>query len=594
MQKRSMQYLFLSLTIVSIVATLISIVVVFAPWNEIPLLEAINSGQVTADIRGTDSMGEGSSFQEPMLQITLQNQSYLPLRVVIAQDLTLEGPTGYANVVTLQTEKVLLFPFFSQSRDSFAYSLDYREKFPSRSSEYDIKADATISEELRRTLDTIIALESQDQEVSQLAVWLTSPGVELQQIEQVFGQIPQNIRDEVERIVKHDSAPPRIASDALLWGAPLILLLFTFGFGTLSWRSYARPVIEKSETMPVTKPTPGKKPETGLALRETVPGQVLESPAIDEPQDKLIDYLNFTDSKPYKTGGMAEVWIAWDTRQTPAQKVIVKFPKRVSISTKQTTINFRFDIEREKHQQLDHENIVKIIDSGQCSHPDSKETKPCLIQQFISGWTLKALLNKGAIKNESAILYIAHKWLDTLSYIHDQKIIHRDITLKNVMIDKSGEIYIIDFGNCAAIPLRKDNMSLTDDNGLLSFSTGSYCAPSNIVSRYMPAHDLYSLAVCIYALYGGELIQNNNPLQTHPIISERLQKLQGIPEWIREVLQRCLKGEYKDAFMLKRDLTFQDHYLIEMVKESMALNSQPRPKSSKAKSDQEEGPTNSM
>ena len=52
--------------------------------------------------------------------------------------------------------------------------------------------------------------------------------------------------------------------------------------------------------------------------------------------------------------------------------------------------------------------------------------------------------------------------LDGLSYIHSQKFVHRDIKPNNILIDRSGQLKLADFGVCKAVSGSENSFSLSD------------------------------------------------------------------------------------------------------------------------------------
>ena len=47
---------------------------------------------------------------------------------------------------------------------------------------------------------------------------------------------------------------------------------------------------------------------------------------------------------------------------------------------------------------------------------------------------------------EEIVIFYAVQIIDALGYLHAHKIIHRDLKLENILIDKDGYLTLIDFG----------------------------------------------------------------------------------------------------------------------------------------------------
>ena len=263
---------------------------------------------------------------------------------------------------------------------------------------------------------------------------------------------------------------------------------------------------------------------------------------------KIIDQL--TDWQLLANGGMADVWVAYHNK---LKQVIVKFPRTHNNKVYNEIVKYRFEIEIREHKKLHHRNIVPLIEHGfgqPARHiiPSSQAT-PYLIQPFIDGCTLDKLLDQQQNKrfSDRKIAEIATQILAALGYMHAQQVIHRDLSLKNIMLDKSGQVYLIDFGNSTSI-----NSQNTEVRGLPSIGTAPFYAPQSIGN--VPERDYYALGMLIYAMYGGKLIKGQDDKQVKKAIEEKLDHLTSVPEWRRVVLKRCWNGEYKDSATLSKAL----------------------------------------
>ena len=92
------------------------------------------------------------------------------------------------------------------------------------------------------------------------------------------------------------------------------------------------------------------------------------------------------------------------------------------------------------------------------------------------------------------------KLAEGLDYAHSLKIIHRDIKPANVMLDRSGQPYLTDFGLAR---YESGDERLTRDGSVLG--TPAYMSPEQARggANLTSASDQYSLGVMLYELLCG-------------------------------------------------------------------------------------------
>jgi len=143
-------------------------------------------------------------------------------------------------------------------------------------------------------------------------------------------------------------------------------------------------------------------------------------------------------------GGFGAVYQASD-RRLPGKLWAVKEMSDAIIvdpAEKQRAIR-SFLQEAQLLASLDHSSIPKVIDSF------DHAGKHCLVMEYVDGNTLEALLTaRGQPFTEAEV----RSWLDqlcgALAYLHSRypPVIFRDLKPENIMLDRSGQIKLIDFG----------------------------------------------------------------------------------------------------------------------------------------------------
>lgn len=123
--------------------------------------------------------------------------------------------------------------------------------------------------------------------------------------------------------------------------------------------------------------------------------------------------------------------------------------------------------------------------------------------EYVSGGSLKNLINKIGKLNEKLIRKYLIQILDGLEYLHKMKIVHRDLKCSNILLTSEGNIKIIDFGVSTQILASQSMM----DNQLLSSLKGTipWMAPEVInQSKYCKKIDVWSLGCTLIEMCSGK------------------------------------------------------------------------------------------
>jgi len=200
---------------------------------------------------------------------------------------------------------------------------------------------------------------------------------------------------------------------------------------------------------------------------------------------------SFTILEQIGQGGMATVYKAYHNRldRYVALKVLHK------VYQEDDNFSARFEREGRMVARLEHPNIVPVYDFAEY------EGNPFLVMKLIEGETLKTLLKKSELPID-AIVAIVESVGDALHYAHQQNVLHRDVKPSNIMFDKSGMIYLTDFG--LARMVISDEPTLSQD---MLLGTPQYISPEQARGDESIDHraDLYSFGVVIYEMLVGKV-----------------------------------------------------------------------------------------
>lgn len=157
----------------------------------------------------------------------------------------------------------------------------------------------------------------------------------------------------------------------------------------------------------------------------------------------------------------------------------------------------RFHAEALVVSQLDHPNLVRIIDYGQ-----EADGLLYLVMDFLSGVELSELLLQSGTLPLPRIVDIAMQAAAGLGHAHARGIIHRDVKPSNIVLVKSDDdeghrvelVKVCDFGIAAR--------GATND----LLGTPAYMSPEQCAGRELDGRsDIYSLGVIMYELATGQV-----------------------------------------------------------------------------------------
>lgn len=227
-------------------------------------------------------------------------------------------------------------------------------------------------------------------------------------------------------------------------------------------------------------------------------------------------------------GGMAAVYQARDVR-LPGKLWAIKEMSDVAITDpaeKRRAIN-GFLREAQILASLDHPNIPKVIDSFE------HRGNHYLVLEYVDGDTLETLLIvKGHPFSEAEVGPWLDQLLSALAYLHARRppVIFRDLKSGNIMLSRSGQIKLIDFGIARFFQAGK-----AKDTTLLG--TVGYAPPEQHGQGQTDARsDIYALGATLHRLLTG-----HDPTTTPFHLPPVRQLNPGISQVMEQVITRSLE-----------------------------------------------------
>ena len=254
-------------------------------------------------------------------------------------------------------------------------------------------------------------------------------------------------------------------------------------------------------------------------------------------------------------GGMAEVFRARDIR---LDRIVGVKTLRDDLARDQT-FQARFRREAQSAASLNHPSIVAVYDTGE--DMVGNLPVPYIVMEFVDGRTLRDLLRDDRRLLPERAAEITDGVLRALDYSHRNGIVHRDIKPGNVMLTRSGDVKVMDFGIARAVS--DSQMTMTQTAQVIG--TAQYLSPEQARGERVDARsDLYSTGCLLYELLTGRPpFTGDSPVaiayqhvKEDPIPPSRLDP--EVPPWADAIVLKAMQKDpadrYQSAGEMRNDL----------------------------------------
>lgn len=251
--------------------------------------------------------------------------------------------------------------------------------------------------------------------------------------------------------------------------------------------------------------------------------------------------------RPIGQGGFGKTYLALDEDRLKSRCVIKQFsPQLQGVKSLEKAISLFAQEAERLHELGEHPQIPTLLAYFEDNN------RFYLVQQFIEGSTLlQELLHQGAF-DEQKIREVLVGLLPLLKFIHDRKVIHRDITPSNIIRRKADKkLVLIDFGVAKLVTASASSQAGT------KIGTEGYAPMEQLRSgKAFPASDLYSLAAtCIFLMTQVKPDDLYDPLEGQWLWRDRLAQRGGrLSEPIAEILDKMLKDLVSDRYQTAGDV----------------------------------------
>lgn len=204
--------------------------------------------------------------------------------------------------------------------------------------------------------------------------------------------------------------------------------------------------------------------------------------------------------EPIGAGGMGKVFRA--EHRTMNRQVALKVLNS-EISGRRDVLQQFYD-EIRAVAQLMHPNIVTAFDAG------SSGSTHYLVMELVEGEVLSQRIRQHGPLSMSEAVHVLEQAVSALAYAHSLGIVHRDIKPSNMMLTKSGELKILDFG----LAMFSKGIAVKAEKNMF-LGTPEYMSPEQIENPNLVdgRSDLYSLGATLYYLLTGQPMFSGEKMQ---------------------------------------------------------------------------------
>jgi len=226
------------------------------------------------------------------------------------------------------------------------------------------------------------------------------------------------------------------------------------------------------------------------------------------------------------------------------------------VAIKQMPMQMIVDCERQAdlRASLTHPNIPRIFGYFVTA------THSYLVQELIRGLNLEEALNRQhGFLPEKRIVGWALQICDTLEFLHNHPyhpMIFRDLKPNNIMVNRAGRIYLVDFGLARVFPpnyFQEKQPQFRHMQKGMPIGTAGYSPPEQYRGIVKPQSDIYALGATLHHLLTGRDPRKAKPFtfQNHPVRSLNPAISAGLEAIIMKALQPKISQRFSTAQEMK-------------------------------------------
>ena len=244
-------------------------------------------------------------------------------------------------------------------------------------------------------------------------------------------------------------------------------------------------------------------------------------------------------------GGMGAVYKA---RDTELERLVALKLIRPELASHPEILR-RFKQELILAREVTHRNVIRIFDLGQA------QGIKFITMEYVEGRDLKGQIHeKGKFTAEEAVPIVL-QIAAALEAAHTAGVVHRDLKPQNVMSDKDGRVYVMDFGIARSL----ERQGMTQTGALMG--TPEYMSPEQAKGEKVDARsDLFALGIIFY-----EMLTGISPFKAETAMAMMFKRTQeratplsqlnlGVPPVISDIVSKCLETKAEERYQSAREV----------------------------------------
>ena len=265
----------------------------------------------------------------------------------------------------------------------------------------------------------------------------------------------------------------------------------------------------------------------------------------------------FTVDACIHAGGMAHIYRVHYSQgpANPGFTMAMKVPRMTAGDGAENIVSF--EIESQIMQVLHGRHVPRFVAAGDL------DRVPYLVMEYIQGNTLEHWLERDGMPIEppsvEVIARLGSAMAKAAHALHQQNTVHLDLKPANVLLRSDGSAVLLDFG----LSHHAHYPDLLAEQLRKAVGSPAWIAPEQVVGvRADPRSDVFAIGVMLYQLCTGTLPFGEpqtagglrQRLWMDPVPPRKIKPL--LPEWLQEVVLRCLEPEAAKRYPSAAHLAF--------------------------------------